>query len=151
MRNTARTAIAVSALGLGAAVLPAAVSAPAQGATTQLCSFTYANPNLFVIQASSTASATQIGSDTVTFTLKTNSMSLLGYQQTFRVTWANLVTGKNGGGDVRKRVVGSANTLTVPNLKTGKGRIALVLAAANTSSIGPGSTNGDCGKELRVG
>ena len=146
-----RTAIAASAVGIGAAVLPAVAAAPANAATTTpLCSFTYANPNLFAIQASAAASATRNAAGKVTFTLKTNSMSILGYQQALSVTWANLDTGRSGVGTVSKRVVGPETVLTVPEQNTAKGRVNVVINVDNRSSIGPGSTNGQCAKEFRV-
>lgn len=144
------------AMGVAALSAPLAAGiAPANAAPTQpsgQCSFTYPNPNLFALSTLATASVTQTGRDTIRVRVVSRPYSIAGYQQKVSVTWANLRTGRSGSTfSAPTRVGGLESTVTVPRIRTGSGRITLVVGATNTSSINPNATtNGDCGTEVVV-
>ncbi|MFD4368601.1 hypothetical protein [Rhodococcus sp. NPDC058521] len=77
-------------------------------------------------------STTQVDSadGVVDFQLHTDAKSDIGYDQTFRVTWANLDTGRSGSETVT-RVQEPDNTLTIPDVATSPGPLALVLGIAD--------------------
>ncbi|MEE3848808.1 hypothetical protein VZC37_00585 [Gordonia sp. LSe1-13] len=152
MNRAPRIAVTVAAAGLtatgiGAVAAPSAAAAP----TTTLCSFTYPNPNLPLIWAESTASAIPTAPGKVTLRLTTDSRSFIGYSQQFRVTWANLDTGFSGVANTTARVVGSETILSIPDVATASGRVALVLGAMSTGTLNPNSVSTeDCSAEYTV-
>ncbi|MEU0502627.1 hypothetical protein [Nocardia sp. NPDC005998] len=135
----------VSAAIVGGA--PAAFADPSTPSDA-LCTMTYPTPDDFSVRASSEASAV---SDHGSFdlTLRTDSQSQTGYEQKFSVTWANLDTGRSGQSDVTARVQGHDNVLSIPDVKTEPGRIALVLKTFNHGT-GQNYTNGECSAEYVV-
>ncbi|WP_433192965.1 hypothetical protein ACQP1G_30105 [Nocardia sp. CA-107356] len=140
---------AISCLGAAALLgAPAALAAPSSS-PEKLCTITYPTPDDFSIEASSEVSVEADNNGSITLTMHTDAKSETPYDQTFRVTWSNLDTGKNGQAETTARVQGSDNVLTIPNVKTEPGRIPLVLAAANHGT-GQNYTNGDCSVEYKV-
>lgn len=97
----------------------------------------------FSTYATSEAFASSHNDGTFDLTLHTDANSDTGYDQQFRVVWANLDTGRSGGGDTSARVQGPDNVLSIPAVDTKPGRIALTLSVFNHGE-GPNYTNGDC-------
>lgn len=153
--KTRSAGIAAATLGLAAIALPA-VAAPAAATptTTTVCTADYLNPNLIgmPVQGSSTVSATPDGPGSVTLELTTDSKSIIGYEQDFTATWANLDTGSSGSAAIpRKKVVGADNVLTLPHVKTQAGQITFQFNIGNFSSVNElWGTNGQCGNEISV-
>lgn len=153
MKARPSAAIAV-ALGSGALLASSLTASPAEAATTtDLCTATYGNPNVIPLQlnAETAVTATSDGSGAVTLKASTDAKSILGYKQDISITWANLDTGKNGVESATKRVVGPDNEITLPDVATAPGRIALVVTVGNTGSLNPDAvTNGQCSGEITV-
>ncbi|MEU0876111.1 hypothetical protein [Nocardia brasiliensis] len=59
------------------------------------------------------------------------------------MVWANLHTGRNGGGDTSARLQGPGNVHSIPAVDTKPGRIALTLSIFNHGEA-QNYTNGDC-------
>lgn len=122
---------------------PAAVAAP-DTADEHLCTIKYPTPEGdFSTYAASEAFASSHNDGTFDLTLHTDANSDTGYDQQFRVVWANLDTGRSGGGDTSARVQGPDNVLSIPAVNTKPGRIALTLSVFNHGEA-QNYTNGDC-------
>lgn len=138
LRSTARAATIVFVGALASGL----VTGTANAEPTALCNIVYPNPHDFEMPVTSTTQADSTDG-VVDFQLHTDSKSDLGYDQTFRVTWANLDTGRSGTETVTARVQGPDNTLTIPDVDTAPGPLALVLAV-NNHGTDQNYTNGDC-------
>ena len=145
---------AAATAAAGVLALPALiVAAPAHAAPSSLCTATYGNPNVPVqLNASTAFSATAAGEGSIRITAKTDSRSLIGYQQEVGFTWANLDTGRSGGGTSHaQRVVGPDNPVDVHAVETGPGRVTFVFSTSNTGAVNPKAvTSGQCGAETTV-
>lgn len=148
-RNVLAIAVGMAAAFLTVGGVPAVSAAPGDHGDA-LCKLTYPTPDDFSVTASSTTFAASAGPGAVDVTMLTDAHSDVGYEQTFRLTWANLDTGRNGQAQVTTRVLGPDNILSIPGVTTEPGRIALVLHASNHGS-GENYTNGDCSAEYTVG
>lgn len=147
------TLTAAVAVGAATVVAPLGVAGEATAEPSTTCTMTYLNPNVspLPLQANTVLRANADGDGKMTITLKTDAVSVLGYKQDVSFTWANLDTGKNGGEQSSKRVVGPDNTLEFPGVKTGVGRITFVASASNTSSLNPKHlTSGQCSAEQKA-
>ncbi|MGO3326903.1 hypothetical protein [Gordonia sp. (in: high G+C Gram-positive bacteria)] len=154
-RSVSLTAAAVGSAVMGAAAVlaPLGVTGEAAAEPSTTCTMTYLNPNVspLPLQATTVLRANADGGGKMTITLKTDAVSIIGYHQDVSFTWANLDTGKNGGEQTSKRVVGPNNTLEFPGVKTGVGRITFVASASNTSSLDPTHlTSGQCTAEQKA-
>ena len=148
-RRGTMAALAIAALGTTRAAAPAAAAPPDPSA---VCSFRYANPNLFAISAYANVFVRPAGPGAIRVRLDSNPLSIAGYTQRVTLTWANLDTGKSGSSaSTPVRVSGLSSSITLPRAVTGRGKVTLVVGAANTGSINPRSnTNGDCSAEYVV-
>ena len=151
--KTTRAILGTTVLGLGAAATGVLAASPAQAAPApaKLCSISYANPNVPFLKAASTASAIGQGGGALTVKLATDANDIAGYAQTLKVTWANLTTGLSGSSDdVTATVKGKRTVLTLPDLQTGSGKVALVVGVTNHGIIPQSPTNGDCSATVTV-
>ncbi|KAA0018537.1 hypothetical protein [Antrihabitans cavernicola] len=142
MRSNGSKAVLGCGAVVGAVVGVAGVGVADAAPATQLCTINYPIPNAFSVQASSVASASS-ANGFVDLTLHTNAKSYLGYEQTFRVSWANIDTGFSGYENVVARVSGPDTVLSIPHIETKSGHVYFVLGVTN-HGIAQTYTNGDC-------
>lgn len=145
--------LAATALGVGVVVAPLATAGQASAAPSTTCTMTYLNPNVspLPLQASAVFEASADGNGEMTVQVRTDAVSVIGYKQDVSFTWANLDTGLNGGEQWSKRVVGPTNTVTLPGVKTGVGRITFQASVSNTSALNAMRvTSGQCGTEMKA-
>ncbi|WP_132993079.1 hypothetical protein [Gordonia zhaorongruii] len=145
--------LAAAAIGGTALIAPFGVAGEASAEPSTTCTMNYLNPNVapLPLQANTVLRAAADGDGTMTITMKTDAVSVLGYDQDVSFTWANLDTGRNGGEQWSKRVVGPDNTVKFTDVKTGVGRITFVANASNTSSLDSKRvTTGQCSAEQKA-
>ncbi|GAC69854.1 hypothetical protein [Gordonia soli] len=141
----------IGAVGFAAvactSALPAAASA--SPTLTPLCTITYPDPGHPTLPERSAVSTSSAGTGATTFTFHTLSTTQTPYSQYASVTWANLSTGRTGGGwDTRVETAISRGlfTVTLPVQTVGAGRIAVVASVSNTAANG-WQSNLDCSAE----
>lgn len=150
--KTRSAIVAVTALGVGV-VAPIAAAGQASAKPSTTCTMEYLNPNVapMPLQANSVFEAGADGDGKMTMQVRTDAVSVIGYHQDVSYTWANLDTGRNGGEQWSKRVVGPTNTATFPGVETGVGRITFQVSVSNTSSLNANHlTSGQCGTEMKA-
>ncbi|MCF8588460.1 hypothetical protein [Gordonia liuliyuniae] len=145
--------LAITAVGVGVVVAPAVGAGQASATPATTCTMAYLNPNVapLPLQANSVFEASAGGNGKMTMKVRTDAVSVVGYRQHVSFTWANLDTGRNGGEQWSKRVVGPTNTVTFPGVKTGVGRITFQANVSNTSAVDAKRvTTGQCGTEMKA-
>jgi hypothetical protein len=143
------SAAALVAFGGGVAITTTSGEAGAAPARTPLCSITYPDPMHPTRAEYSMVSVESAGAGATTFAFHTVSKALVPYKQQASVTWANLDTGRTGGGWDSNTVADidrGRTTITLPAQHVGSGRITVVAAVSNTAANG-WTSNLDCTAE----
>ncbi|WP_187589890.1 hypothetical protein [Gordonia sp. OPL2] len=143
------SAAVLLALGGGAAITEASGEANAAPSSTPLCSITYPDPMHPTRAEFSMVNVESAGAGATTFAFHTVSDALVAYKQQASVTWANLDTGRTGGGwdsNAVAEIDRGRTTITLPTQQVGSGRITVVAAVSNTAANG-WTSNLDCTAE----
>ncbi|WOC12867.1 hypothetical protein [Gordonia sp. MP11Mi] len=144
--RSAILAVTALGIGLGAAVAPIATAGEASAKPATTCEMAYLNPNVapLPLQATTVLTGTANGDKTMTITVKTDAVSLLGYQQHVSLTWKNIDNGRHRSQSWTRRVVGPNTTVRFPRIKTGVGLVDIHASVANTNSLTGQTTRDHC-------